>query len=170
MLLTRGCRDGGPCKTHVPPHFFGLAQRPGCACRQMRCAPRCWKPFGRPGHSPLPPYRSLAAAAGFASLAPLTCRNLKPPLLVGEVAARKCGRRGAGSLRFFDKMRKPPTPLRRLLRRRHLPCTAGEAFTSRRTKAGERELPGFSVISSRPLTVGQAAGKCLHTQCGILQR
>ena len=68
------------------------------------------------GSAPLPPGRLATLAA------------VRLPYIVGEVAALRCGRRGAEGLRFFGKIRKPPTPLRRLLRRRHLPCTAGEAW------------------------------------------
>src|SRR5699024_365344 len=97
------------------------------------------KPHRRAGHSPLHPN---AVWFRFAR------GTVKPPLLVGEVAARKRGRWGAESLRFLPKMRKPPTPLRRLLRRRHLPCTAGEACTLRRTKPEEQKLLGFSTYRS----------------------
>ena len=116
--------------------------------RYLRCAPHCRKPFSRTGRRQMPPgaawrpreasLRSRRWVVGSPSL----------PYNVGEVAALLCGRRGAEGLRFFGKMSKPPTPLRRLLRRRHLPCTAGEACTLRRTKPEEQKLLGFSTYRS----------------------
>ena len=68
-----------------------------------------------------------------------TLAAVRLPYIVGEVAALRCGRRGAEGLRFFGKIRKPPTPLRRLLRRRHLPCTAGEAWVLPQPQRRERK-------------------------------
>ena len=86
-----------------------------CACRGV---------IG--GSAPLPPGRLATLAA------------VRLPYIVGEVAALRCGRRGAEGLRFFGKIRKPPTPLRRLLRRRHPPLHGrgglGLATTQRRER------------------------------------
>ena len=111
------------------------------------------------------------ALPGFCSTRPKSL-----PYIVGEVAARKRGRRGAEGLRFFGKMRKPPTPLRRLLRRRHLPCAAGEARAAARAKPGaqrrplrtkaEAQMPRLFSYRFPPAQVEQAAGNCIQTQFG----
>ena len=106
----------------TPPALGGAGERDGRGGRSpptrggLRWAERraCRGVIG--GSAPLPPGRLATLAA------------VRLPYIVGEVAALRCGRRGAEGLRFFGKIRKPPTPLRRLLRRRHLPCTAGEAW------------------------------------------